>query len=101
MAGATRPILSASLGVLDQEYRVARSDFEQLGVGGVRGNPVEEHPDLHLPAPEVRPQDVGLLLIGQLGRGEALDLLANPEFSASRCAKVAYPLGLATRGDQV
>src|SRR4029077_19535690 len=36
----------------DAEDRVAGGDLEQLGVGGVGADPVEEHADLELPALE-------------------------------------------------
>ena len=59
----------------DPEHRVVGCDARKLLVRGVGVDAVEEHPDFHLPAPEVGAH-LGLVLVRQLRRREHLGALA-------------------------
>src|SRR5262249_18622492 len=85
----------------DPEDRVAGGDLQQLLLGRVGTDAVEEHPDLELPAPHVRAQQLRLLLVGQLGGGERLHAPTDPQLAAARRAHVTHPLRVAARRDQV
>ena len=79
--------------VVDAEHRVPAGDGAQLLVGGVGADAVEEHADLHLPAPQVGAQDVGLVGVGDLGGAERLDPAADPQLAASRRPAGCGPTG--------
>src|SRR3569833_1201172 len=85
----------------EKEDGVAGGDLQQLPVRGVRADAVEEHADLELPALEVGPEDVRLVLVGHLGGGEDLHPAAEVQFAAARDAHVADTLGVATWRDEV
>src|ERR1022692_4778129 len=86
---------------VDQEDRVAGCHLQQLGIRRVRADAVEEHSDLELPPLQVSPQNVRLLIVGKLGRREALGAPADPELPAPGHPQVAHPLGMASRRYQV
>src|ERR1035441_9086059 len=89
------------LGWADPEDRVAGRDLEQPGVGRVGVDPVEEDADLELPAPQVSPQDLRLLVVGKLGGSEGPDAPADPQLAAALDAQVANPLGVTARRHQI
>src|SRR3984893_17661202 len=91
------PGLAASA---DPEDRESGCDGQQLLVGGVGRNVLEEHADLPLPALEVRAQHRVLVLVGEFGGGEPLGPAAHPELTTPGDAQVTHPLRLAARGDQ-
>src|SRR5712691_286474 len=84
----------------DLEDRIARRDLEQLGGGRVGVHAVEEDPDFKLPPLQVGPKDLRLLVVRKLGCGEALDPPTNLQLTAAGHSQVAYPLGLAARGNK-
>ena len=98
-AAAAVPPVRARLG--DPEDRVTGRDLQQLGLGSVRADPVEEHADLELPALEVGPQHARLVRVGELGGGERLGAAAHPQLAAAGGTHVAHPLRLAAGRDQV
>src|SRR5580692_5171 len=98
---AANSAITRALCAGDQEYGVAGGDLEQLLRGRVRADAVEEHPDLELPAPQVRAEQFRLLLVGQLGGGECLDAPTDAQLAAARHPQVAHPLGLTARRDEV
>src|SRR5690606_26997 len=87
--------------LVDAEDGEAGGGVEQLGVGGVLGDPVDEPADLPAPFGQVRAEDRWLVGVGDLGGGERLDPPAPPQLAATGGPHVAHPLRVAPRGDQV
>src|SRR4051794_17907164 len=80
---------------------MVRSDRADLVVSRVRADATEEHAYLCLPPPQVRPQDVDLVGVGDLGCSERLDAAPEPQPPASGNPKVADPLRHTARRDEV
>ena len=78
-----------------------RRDGEELFVGGVGANPVEEGADLELPALQVGAEHGDLLVVAELAAAERLDLLPHPQLAGASGPEVADPLALTARRDQV
>src|SRR5436305_6597857 len=72
----------------------------QLRLGSISIDPVEEGADLPFPHLQVGAQERRLLLVGQLGGGEALGATTNQSALAAD-PQVADPLGVTSRRDQV
>src|SRR5215218_5335419 len=85
----------------DPEDRVVGRDPAELVVRRVGSHPVEELPDLPLPAPQVLAQERRLLVVGQLGGRELLGPAPHQEAALALRPQVAHPLGVPTRRDQV
>jgi len=92
------PVFPGSLVIGDPEDRVVRGDREQLVVGGVRADSLEEHPDFELPLLEVGAQHARPVLDRHLRGGEPLDPAADPQLAAARLLRThwVFPRG-ATR----
>src|SRR5713101_944549 len=80
---------------------MARRDQPQLRLWRLRLDAVEELGGLHLPSPQVRPQDRRLRVIRDLFDADHLALAAPPELAAAGGADIPHPFGLPSRRDQV
>jgi hypothetical protein len=86
---------------VDLEDRVVRGDRQQLVVGAVRSDAVEELTDLPLPSTQIRPQDRRLVPIVQFLHTDGLGASADAQRALARGAHVQYPVGLAAWGHEV
>ena len=68
-----------------------RADGEQLGVGRVGADAVEEDADFGLPPFQVGAEDRRLVGVGELLGPEVLDLLADPQLTFVRDAAGSSP----------
>src|SRR5580704_6001596 len=59
--------VSSARGPVEEKDGVSRGDGRQGVVVGVGGDAVEEDAHLHLPLPEIGPEDRHLLVVGELG----------------------------------
>src|SRR2546423_8826040 len=92
----TRSLLRA-----DPEDRVVRSDPQQFPVRGIGVNALKEHTDLGPPAPEIGPEDVRLVGIGDLGGAAGIDPEAQTQLALPGRPQAADPLRGAPWRDQV
>src|SRR5215469_11308994 len=99
-ASASRP-RPGRLPSLDPEHRVVRGDGQQLVVGRIRADTLEEHADLELPLLEVGPQQARPVLDRYLGGGELLDPPADPQLATTGRPHIADPLRVPTGRNQV
>src|SRR5438132_4171354 len=76
-------------------------DAAQVRVGGVGADAAEEDADLDLPLPQVGAEDRRLLVVADLGRGEALGAAAEAQLALAGRAEVAHPLRVSAGRDQV
>src|SRR5918995_203295 len=76
-------------------------DAPEVIVVGIRSHPFEERADLPFPALEVGTQDRGLVIVGELARGEVLCAAAEEQAALALGAEVADPLRVPARRDEV
>jgi hypothetical protein len=85
----------------DPEDGEARSSGPDVGVRGFRRQPVEEHADLPGPRPQIGPQDLRLVVVGELDGDEGLDPATDAQRPFAGGPQVANPAGLAARRHEV
>ena len=85
----------------DAEHGEARCHREQLLVGRVLAEPLEEAADLPGPLSQVVPKDRRLVGVGQLDHGDGLHAAAEPQLATPGHPDVAHPLGVAPRRDEI
>ena len=76
-------------------------DAAQLFLGRLGADASEEHAGLGLPALEVGPQQLRLLLVGNLRRSERLGPPAQSKLPFPRGSEISHPLRVPALSDEV